>query len=458
MNKLEKLGCWLCIFLLMFSADAMGTRAEEQELGRRQIVFLLDESDSMRGELWGQALDEIAMVVAALPPEYEAALITYNDDVNNVIDFGSLSVDAVNEFRKTQPKGYTNTGIALQKVLGQFSGTADEKQIIIISDGEICARGKGETEKALELYYETVEKAVAQNVKIDVLLFQTGKVEDQISRGAAETGGFVFEKTKQDTAPLFALNFLFERLGINIVMLGTWDSFESAMDISLQNTFAERVKIFLASEEHIEDIKVSCQSRNVTVAQGERFAVIDLNRPVESNVVLQYILSEKGKVNAYLIKEYSLSADISSTYEAATRQHTFRISITDADGENVLADAGFCEKMAVYLNGNRTDYTIEQGNAVIPCIIEESQEVAVRVDFDDPNGIVSCKGAENSLFLELPPLPESEEEGIPYLWVYVAAAGVALLFVLLLTLFILAKKKTKIPQKVLLRRGEWMKS
>lgn len=457
MKRLEKLGCCLFFFLLLFSANVMGVRAEDQELGQRQIVFLLDESDSMRGEFWEQALDEIAMVVAALPPEYEAALITYSDDIDNIIDFGNLSVDAVNEFRKRQPNGYTNTGIALQKALGQFSEMA-EKQIIIISDGEICARGNGETEKALELYYETVEMAVAQNIRIDVLLFQTDEVEDQISRGAADTGGYVLEKTKQDTAPMFALDFLFERLGINRVMLGTWDSFEMATDISLQNTFAERVKILLASGEHIEDIKVSCQSRNVTVAQGERFAVIDLDRPVESNVVLQYILSEKGKVNAYLIKEYSLSADISSTYEAATRQHTFRISITDADGENVLADAGFCEKMAVYLNGIRTAYTIEQGNAVIPCIIEESQEIAVKVDFADLNGIVSCEGAENSLFLELPPLPEPEKEGIPYLWVYVTAAGVALLFVLLLILFILTKKKTKIPQKALLRRWEWMKS
>ncbi len=457
MKKLKKLGCWLCISLLLFSADAMGTQAEERQPGQRQLVFLLDESDSMRGDLWEQALDEIAMIVAALPPEYEAALVTYSDDVNNIIDFGDLYADEINGFLEMQPKGYTNTGIALEKALGLFSGTADDKQIIIISDGEICARGKGETEKALKLYSETVGKAAAQDVRIDVLLFQTGEVEDQVSWGAVETGGFVFEKTKKDTSPLFAESFLFEKLEISRSMLGTWDAVETATDISLQNTFAEHARIFLVSESPLEDIKVSCQSRNVMVTQGKRFAIIDLDRPMESNVVLQYILSEKGKVKAYLMKEYCLSVEMRASLEPETRQHSIRISVADADGENVLADAGLCEKMGIYLNGSKTDFAVEQGAAVIPYRVEESQEVAVRVDFEGLNGVVSCSGAEKSLFLELPPLPEPEEEGTPYLWVYVTVAGVALLFVLLLILLMAAKKKTKIPQKAILRPGEWMK-
>ncbi|MCH5341429.1 MAG: hypothetical protein J1E01_08170 [Acetatifactor sp.] len=51
---------------------------------------------------------------------------------------------------------------------------------------------------------------------------------------------------------------------------------------------------------------------------GRNFAVITLDHPMEEIVNLQYTLTKKGRMNAYLAKEYNLAVSAEVSYVTET--------------------------------------------------------------------------------------------------------------------------------------------
>lgn len=439
------------ILFLLFSA-AVPVQAAGQTQGMSsqesgQIIFLLDGSRSMSKERWQEALDCVLMVEAMLPSGYQAALAVYNTDVDMVVDFSQPMEEGILGLRDRKQEGYTDPGAALETAMEVFAGDlSDNKYVVFITDGEVSLPGAEETEAASASYRTAIAKAAEQGIIVDVLLYETKDIEDQVSGSVALTGGSCFHRTQEKTAEDFGENYLFDRLGLERIMLGVSDSSDNLTKVSLQDTFADRVRILLLSENRLQDIQLSCQSRNISTVQGNRFAVITLEYPLEDTVELQYVLAEKGRMTAYLVKEYDLAVSAEASYIPETGCQQIRIRVVNSEGKDILEDTEVRDAVAIYIDGEKVPYEVSGGSAVITWFAESSEEIDLEVDFGGLNSRVYCGSAQSSLWLEVPPeepLEEPEEDEVSYFWLYVVIAGVCAAFAVLLCLLKQSKKKTK---------------
>ena len=438
------------VLILLFSTalsvqagdSTQNTNLQEED----QIIFLIDGSYSMAGKRWQEALECIQMINAMLPANFQSALLVYSEGVDTSVVFNQSLVDSMAVLKGRKQQGYTNPGEALVTALEMFDlNSSGRKYIVMISDGEISMRTAEDTETAVTAYLDAVSQAADRGIIIDLLLYETKDIEDRISDAAALTGGTHYYRTENNTAEGFAEGYLFNRLGLERIMLGLADSSNNLVVIPLQDTFAESARILLTSESRIQDMQVSCQSREIRVVQGESFAVITLDHPMEDDVNLQYTLTEKGRMNVYLVKEYRLAVSADASYVPETDCQQILVRVVNSDGKDVLADQDVMEAVNIYIDGEKAAYEVSQGKAVIAWPAEVSREVTLKVDFGDLNSLVYCESTEISLWLEVPPPEPSEEDhSTHYIWLWIVVAGIGLVFIVLLFMLIQSgKKKTK---------------
>lgn len=445
----------MAVFILfLFLAVGLPVQASSQAQGdglqeSGRVIFLLDGSDSMSKERWQEALDCVLMVDAMLPSGYQAALAVYSTDVDAVVEFGHSMEDGISGLKDRKQGGYTNPGAALDAALEMLAGeSVDKKYVVLVTDGEISMPEAEEAEAACALYHDTAANAAEQGIIVDVLLYETKDIEDQVSDGVALTGGNCFLRTQDKTAEDFGRNYLFDRIGLERIMLGVSDSPDNLTKVSLQDTFADRVRILLLSDNGLQDIQVSCQSRKISIAQGYRFAVITLEHPLEDSIDLQYAMAEKGRMDAYLVKEYNLSVSAEASYMPETGKQQIQVRVTNSEGKDILENPEIRDGVAIYMDGEKVSYEVSQGSAVVTRFEENSREIEIDVNFEGLNSRVYCNNARSSLWLEVPPeelpedLPEEPvEDTVSLFWLYMVTAGVCVVFVVLMCLFKQSKKK-----------------
>lgn len=441
------------LILLLFFSSVFPMQADGQTqisglLEGGRVVFLLDGSDSMSKERWQEALDCVLMVDAMLPSDYQAALAVYNTGVDVAVGFNHSIEEGVSGLRDRKQGGYTDPGAALDAALEMLAGErVNKKYVVFITDGEVSLPGEEDTKEAFSFYQASAAKAAEQGIIVDVLLYETKNIEDQISDGVALTGGSCFLRTQEKTAEDFGKDYLFERIGLERIMLGVSDTPDNLTNVFLQDTFADRVRILLLSEKGLQDIQVSCQSRKISIAQGNRFAVITLEHPLEDTVDLQYAMAEKGRMNAYLVKEYDLTVSTQASYMPETGSQQIQVRVTNSEGKDILEEPEIRDAVAIYIEGEKTPYEVSCGSAVITRFEESSREIDINVDFAGLNSRIYCDSAQSSLWLEVPPEELSEEpveDETPYYWIYVVTAGICAAFAVLLCLLMYSQKKTKI--------------
>ena len=436
----------LAVVFALLCKVAVPVYAVESPADISQIIFLLDGSKSMNGERWQEAMDSVLTISAMLPDDYQTALLIYSEDVTIQVGFDQSLPEKIPELRETGQRGYTNTGEALEKALTMFDpDAAGQKRVVIISDGEISMRTQEETQTASEHYDSAVKQTMAEGIAIDILLFETEDIEEQITEGADLTEGFVFRRTEKNTAEAFSEKYLFEQLGLARIMLGSSDSSDSLSNISLQDTCADRVKILLTAGSRIEDIHVACQSKEVQMIQGARCAVIVLDQPMEENVDLQYTLAEKGRMNAFLVKEYSLTVTAEATYQPERNAHCIQVIMDDPIGKDVLENENVRDNIRIQIDGEKVPFEVRQGKVYITCRLEVSQSINLFVDLSGLNSIVNCQGAETSLWLEVP-LPEEPEEEPDYFLIAVPVLCACLMLAGVLIFVWYRNKPKPVPQ------------
>lgn len=448
MNKLKK-RCVLVFICIVMASNAVAVKAAGEPDCGNQILFVLDGSQSMKGEKWQEAVGVIGTISAMLPSDYKTAMIAYNDEIAVCTDFNQALEDQMTELQSMVPRGYTNTGMALETALRYFdTGSGGNKRIVVITDGEISMKEPDQTRDAVELYEAAVRAAAVQDVVIDVFMLGTEDFEEQISYASETTGGSIYKESKTQPVGKFVEDYLFRQLELEKTVVGTSDAESADFRISLQGACMERAKILILSESPIKDIQINCQSSDIQEFQADMAAVIELERPSESEIDLRCTLSEKGRMSVYLLREYRFCVDMTVSYSPETGGHVIKVSIVDANGNAVLNDASLKNGIVIYVDGSKTEYGIEQGSAVFTKQEKESRNIQVRVGFEKLGGIVFSVGGEKTLYLEQPPV-EKEETDNSYVLLYIVIAGVCLVFALLLLLFLRAKKKTEQTAKAL---------
>lgn len=248
--KVKKLDYLICCLLTLLWINKIFIQAQTDYIEeKKQFIFVLDGSQSMSQDRWQEAVDGVALITAMLPDDYEIAVLAYNQDVMMHTEFCQPIEEQLKLLREVETSGYTNTGLAVHTALKKFElNGVTEKRIVIISDGEISMRKEQDTKDAIALYDEAIEHAQQQNVAIDILLFESDDVEEQIQQGAKVTGGYIYQKTDGVATAEFLEKYIFGQLGIERIVVGTYDAPASENIFSLQDTLVEKAWILMTAE------------------------------------------------------------------------------------------------------------------------------------------------------------------------------------------------------------------
>lgn len=430
----------LCVTVLTLIFPGLSLAAEEvEEIEKNQIIFLLDASKSMeKDEQWISAVDSALLISSSLPENYETALLAYNTDIAYGLKFGEVNADKREELVNLEMQGYTDPAVALFDALDLYGEEDGEKRVIFISDGEISMKEEEQTKRAEMDFEDAVNRAVTQGVKIDMFILPDEKTQNQILYGSEITSGSLYSKTADETLEHMAVSYLFESLALNRIELGMSHTDIGNISVDLQDSYMQNAKIVFDTEFDIENVHVSGQCEQLNITQGNKFAVAELTNPLETSISVDYTLSERGGVHAYLIKEYELQSTAKSTYLQDQDAFQIEVNIVNHKNKNFLDADNTSSATNILIDGQTTGYEVNNGTAVINIPADESKNITLDIDFTGNNSMIHCDELVHQLKLTVPVI--EEEPDYTVLWIVLIALCIVILF---LTIFYERKKQKK---------------
>ncbi|MEW6143732.1 MAG: VWA domain-containing protein [Thermodesulfobacteriota bacterium] len=187
----------LGLLLLLFSFVSSDLSLAQSAGGSSgaNILFILDASGSMAGQMEGKAKMDVAKSVMAdlidgLPDNVNVGLEVYGhrskgdcDDIETMVEVGALNKQAlIDRINSIQPKGKTPIAKSLAMAGDKLGASEDQTTIILVSDGEETCEGN-----ACTYVKDLREKGI--NVKVHVVGFDVGQKEKEQLSCIAEAGG-----------------------------------------------------------------------------------------------------------------------------------------------------------------------------------------------------------------------------------------------------------------------------
>lgn len=191
-------GFWIVLPALMipllFLADASHAQSAGGSSGAN-ILFILDASGSMAGQIDGRAKMDVAKgvmtdLIDGLPDSVNVGLEVYGhrskgdcDDIETMVEVGEVDKQTlIDKINSIQPKGKTPIAKSLAMAGDKLGASEDETTIILVSDGEETCEGN-----ACTYIKDLREKGI--NVKVHVVGFDVGQKEKEQLSCIAEAGG-----------------------------------------------------------------------------------------------------------------------------------------------------------------------------------------------------------------------------------------------------------------------------
>ena len=430
MEKIEKITIRLVMLLIGFSLlfPVRALAAEKDEITeKKQIIFLLDASKSMQGDgQWIEAADSACMIASALPKEYEVALLVYNTEIVYEEDFGNINQKTRHALETVELQGYTTPAVALETAADMFDSAAADKRVVFISDGEISLRDQSKTETAIRQFENMVDQIAEKGIKIDMFAIPNDKTENEVSYGTKVTSGEQYTVGENQTIEEITAKYLFQTLQIEKIELGEAVSGEGNMTVDLQDTYMQNAKILLVSGENIEDFHVTGQCESLNMLQGNKFAVAELENPLERQITMDYSLENRGNVHIYLIKEYFLKADMEKSYTSEEGTFTLKVNVVNHQDKPVLDSETLKNSISVLIDGQESSYEVENGTALVPYQTDKTTNVNVEVTTQTSGNVIHYIETTDMVELTVPVV--EEEPDYTVLWiVIISLCAVALL-------------------------------
>ena len=436
MEKIEKITIRLVMLLIGFSLlfPVRALAAEKDEITeKKQIIFLLDASKSMQGDgQWIEAADSACMIASALPKEYEVALLVYNTEIVYEEDFGNINQKTRHALETVELQGYTTPAVALETAADMFDSAAADKRVVFISDGEISLRDQSKTETAIRQFENMVDQIAEKGIKIDMFAIPNDKTENEVSYGTKVTSGEQYTVGENQTIEEITAKYLFQTLQIEKIELGEAVSGEGNMTVDLQDTYMQNAKILLVSGENIEDFHVTGQCESLNMLQGNKFAVAELENPLERQITMDYSLENRGNVHIYLIKEYFLKADMEKSYTSEEGTFTLKVNVVNHQDKPVLDSETLKNSISVLIDGQESSYEVENGTAT-----DKTTNVNVEVTTQTSGNVIHYIETTDMVELTVPVV--EEEPDYTVLWIVI----ISLCAVALLLSFLYERKKQK---------------
>jgi len=158
---------------------------------------------------------------------------------------------------------------------------------------------------------------------------------------ARATGGTLFEGRRSEELSEAASALVFDVLGVARSQVGAaqLDDSTGTFTIRLPAMGLDLARVLITAETAIDHIVVSGNGANVGIQTGQRFALVEISRPLDPIITIE--LAAAGMSSASL----SLEWDLQVITETAS-DGTARIWLADSMGENVLLHSFFNESKA----------------------------------------------------------------------------------------------------------------
>lgn len=433
MYKRAWMACVVCIVVLTLVAP-IRLCAAEKSTQKKQIVFLLDASKSMKESgYWKEAVDSVFLMSEVLPDNYDIAVLVYNAEVIVKLDFNEFANKE--QLLEVEMKGYTNPGIAIEEALEMLIGQESaEQRIVIISDGEISMPQREQTEVALMSYEEAISNAVDKGIVVDAFILKNDEIQEQISRAIEGASGAIFTDVSSEKLSLKTIEYLFESLKLERIEIDVSQTNAGQVEVDLLDCYLKSAKVVLWAEQEIADVHVSGQCEQLDVYRGTRHVIAELQEPLNEKVLLEYTLLQKGKVHIYLIKEYDLATNVQAKYKSDENIFELGVNIVNHRDKKLLDIPKIDESMNILVDGKAVDYNVENGVAFFEYATPETKEIDIEVNLDKMNSVIWGNDLKQKIELEVPTTvhTEDEEQNYTALWVVIAGLCVAVLFLVYL--------------------------
>ncbi len=476
--KKENSGCLFLlagIFLAVFlkcSVTVSVCAAEPQDAENPQcvVMFVLDASSSMKtSDPDRLAPDGIAQLVYTLPTGSRAGFVAFNTGIPaEQIPVSGKEREAVPEAaEEVEYTGYSDAGAGLSRAVEILAGQdAAERQIVLLSDGEILMDSDEATAESRRSYREAAGEAAEEGIRIHVISLGTGTEDEESSVSAAAelTGGRVCAAPQAADIQEALDSILTEEIGVKqstVALVDAGGGIET-VHAQLPYTYADKVRVLLTGTAPVENLSANFQAQSAEQISGERYSLIELNRlhgqdtengrkleisfsgtkgsRVRVNVIPEYcavpvvevVYKDERPAEPDTAKSAALPLDKNGQELPGVYRRTAEITFSFLDPENqktLLWEEEFFEngRIKVTVDGEETALSLHGGRIVLERPVYRTEEILAELDY---SGLpVNVRGdREVRIRLEGPPeLPVEDEEEPSYMRAVFLAAGLGML-------------------------------
>lgn len=449
---------YLTALLLMIAVHTPSHAYAKEPSDGKFIVFVLDASGSMKtNDPQRLAIDSIAQLIYSLPSDYQVGFVAYNGGIAASADFVSADgrKQVMDKAETVQYTGYSDAGAGLRSAMEMLAEHKEQEgHVVLLSDGEILLQSSEETEASVQRYQGAMQQAQEFGVRVHVIGLgdEMEDMDNFIFSAAEHTGGDSFHTPQAVELQTAIDTILTKDLGIkqSTAALIEADGEPETVSVELPYAHANKVRVLLTSTAPIRNLTANFQADDARQVNGERYSLIEMTNPLESQVELGFEGTDGHQVRVNIIPEYFVQPRADIVYrdeqpeaeDAIYYQRTANVTYTFYDANNREIRL-WTEKVFQYsplnllVNGQNQEISLSQGKAETKFPVQEKNAVTVLFDYSKmPVNVVG----DRELTFELeaaPPLPQNPK--LPY--GIVAAAAVAALAVVI----ILIRKNRKKP-------------
>lgn len=449
---------YLTALLLMIAVHTPSHAYAKELSDGKFIVFVLDASGSMKtNDPQRLAIDSIAQLIYSLPSDYQVGFVAYNAGIAASADFVSADgrKQVMDKAETVQYTGYSDAGAGLRSAMEMLAEHKEQEgHVVLLSDGEILLQSSEETEASVQRYQGAMQQAQEFGVRIHVIGLgdEMEDMDNFIFSAAEYTGGDSFHTPQAVELQTAIDTILTKDLGIKqlTAALIEADGKPETVSVELPYAHANKVRVLLTSTAPIRNLTANFQADDARQVNGERYSLIEMTNPMESQVELGFEGTDGHQVRVNIIPEYFVQPRADIVYrdeqpeaeDAIYYQRTANVTYTFYDANNreirLWTEEVFqYSPLNLLVNGQNQEISLSQGKAETKFPVQEKNTVTVLLDYSQmPVNVIG----DRELTFELeaaPPLPQKPKP--PYGMIVAAAAAV------LAVVIILIRKNQKKP-------------
>lgn len=471
MKRKKGMKCMIfLVSLFLIVSFCSQTYALESENKDKAIVFLLDTSGSMKtNDSERLAIDSMIQMIYTLPTDYRVGFVAYNSEIT--MEQMPVSNERRNEIMEMTEElkyaGYSNAGEGLKKAVEFLSNdSAEEKYIVLLSDGEILMDSDSVTQESKEKYQNAINDARERGIVIHVIGLgdEMEDMNNAIFQAAEDTNGRTYYTPQALDIQNAIDSILAEELAVRQSTIAIIDASGELETISaeLPYIYADKVRILLTSTAPIHNLNTNFQADSAKQINGERYSLIEMNEPYGTKVDLSFRGTKDSRVRITVIPEYRVMPKVEVVYKDEvppledslfynrTAELTYTFYDLDNNDIQLWTDDYFeHKKLAVTVKETTEALTMKNGKWSMTYPVLNTETLETLIDYSKlPVNVIGINSIEISL--EEPPLlpiPEPEPEPEPPYALVITAILAVLLLVIITILIVKSRKKPSVQEE-----------